>query len=496
MSAHLPALAQLDQVLRLEIIPEKEKDELYNVVALGEKGLLVSTQPSYPVASRNGWSLVRYDTLLNKVWENFYPIDSRMMPTKVYKDDTYFYVLLTEKESLDIQIFRLDYVTGYSELIKGSTLAYMMDINSFKVLGSTAYIGGMVKYRPVVVAFNIFDRRSRVLPGLYEPNSEISTIDVDNFHYVANIITYNTHRRKCNLTIRSFDNGGRLLKNLTMQSQKEKSLQTGKVTPLNEEEQMVIGNYSLRCSPYSQGLYMAKLNGDNQEFIKYYQFNDFQNFFSFMKPRRQERVRNRISKRREKGKEYLLRYRLLLHDIIERDDQYILVGEAYYPQYRSSSVPGAFYGRFYNDRIFDGYKYTHAVVCGFDKKGNLLWDNSFEIDDFTSYHLEEVVKVALDDDRIVLVYPKEGQLNTKVIKDSEVLITKENYPIKTNYETDKVMNSEDASVSLWYGKYFITWGFQEISNGKESGVRNTRKVFYLNKVTYRSDAATLLDKHK
>jgi hypothetical protein len=214
-----------------------------------------------------------------------------------------------------------------------------------------------------------------------------------------------------------------------------------------------------------------------------------------MKPKRKARVKNKIVKKREKGKEYQLRYRVLLHDIIEKDNQYIVIGEAYYPQYRSTSMYGGF-GRGYNDRIFDGYKYTHAVVCGFDKKGNLLWDNCFEIQDVTNYYLEEMVKVAVDDDKIILAYPQDGQLATKLIKGNEVVKNKENYPIKTNFEGDKVLNSEDVNVSDWYGKYFISWGHQEISNTKDAGVKNNRKVFYLNKVTYRTEATTLLNTPK
>ncbi|QHT67447.1 hypothetical protein GXP67_12805 [Rhodocytophaga rosea] len=497
LAGSLSSYAQLDQVLRLEIAPEKPDgdNELFNVISMKEKGLLVSTQTIYPELGNHLWRIARYDTMLNKVWEKQYAIKSLFIPTKVYKNDDFLYVLLTQKESLKIAIFRLDFSNGEYEMIEGSTLAYI-DVTHFKVLSNTAYIGGLVRYRPVVVAFNFFDKRSRVLPALYEPNSELDNLEIDNYENVVDVVTYNINRRKSNLIIRSFDYGGRMLKNITVESQKEKSLQTGKISSLNENEQFLIGNYSIRNSPYAQGMYMAKFNGDDQEFIKYFKFNDFENFFNFMKPRRKARVKNRIVKKREKGKEYQLRYRVLLHDIIEKDNQYILIGEAYFPQYRSSSIYGGMYSRSYNDRIFDGYKYTHAVVSGFDKQGNLLWDNCFEIQDYTSYDLEEIVKVAVDDEKIILVYPQDETLNTKLIKGNEVIKGKENYPIKTNYEGDKILDSEDVNVSEWYGKYFITWGQQEISNNKDAGVRNNRKVFYLNKITYNASEATMLHEDK
>jgi hypothetical protein len=488
------AFAQLDQVLRLELVPPKDIEELlYDVTSLGEHGLLVSTQPKFQLTGDNKWTISRYDTLLNKLWEKTYTIDQNLSPTQIYLDSAYLYVLLTQPESVKIKIFRMDFLTGDYDMIEGSTLAYI-DVSEFKVLGGTAYIGGLVKLRPVVVAFNFFDKRSRVLPALYEARSELCGIEVDYYRHIANIIVNNTVRNRTKLFIKSFDYSGRIIRNVPLQTTKEKSLQTAKVSDLNEKEQLVMGYYSLKASPYSQGIYMAKLNGDEQDFIKYFTFNDFTNFFSYMKPKRQERMKHRIVKLREKGKELQHRYRLLLHDVIETKDQYILVGEAYYPQYRSSSFYGyGSVGRGYNDRIFDGYRYTHAVVCGFDKTGNLLWDNSFEILDYNSFYLKEIVKVAVDDQKVILIYPEEGTVNTKVIKGNEVLKGKENYTIKTNFAGDKVTDAEDASVDHWYGKYFITWGMQEINNNKDSGVSNNRKVFYLNKINYSSEVSTLLD---
>ncbi len=483
--------AQLDQVLRLEITPDEKENELYNVISLKEKGLLVSSQTVYPEGGNHTWKIGRYDTMLNIMWEKTYIIKAEYSPTKVFQNDNFLYVLLTQNQSLKMSIFRLDFLNGDSELVEGSLLTYL-DITHFKVMSNTAYIGGRVKYRPVVVAFNFFDKRSKILPAMYEANSEISELEVDNYENTLDVILYNINRRRSDLSIKSYDYGGRLLKNMVVPSNRDKTLQTGRISPLNEEEHFLMGNYSVKNSPYAQGMYIAKMNGDEQEFIKYYKFNDFENFFSFMKPRRQVRVRNRIVKKRERGKEYQLRYRLMLHDIIEQDDQYILIGEAFYPQYRSNSFYGYGYygGNRYSDRIFDGYKYTHAVVCGFDKQGNLLWDNSFGIQDFVSYQLVEAVKVAVDEDKIVLVYPHEETLNTKIIKGNQVVKDKENYPIKTNFEHDKIVDSEDAKVSEWYGKYFITWGEQEINNSKDVGVKSTRKVFYLNKITYQTNAAT------
>jgi hypothetical protein len=343
----------------------------------------------------------------------------------------------------------------------------------------------VVKNRPVVVSFSFFDRRPRILPGLFGQNTEINGLRVSEENRTVSVIMYSTYRATCKLIVKTYSYQGKLLDEFAIKNEKDLSLVTGKIGILNNQERLLMGNYSVDCSPYSQGMYLAKFKNDEREFIRYFKFADFKNFFNYMKPARQERVKNRIVKKREKGKEMRLRYRLHIHDIIETEDQLILVAEAYYPQYRtaSSGTFGNVRG-YYNDRIFDGYQYTHAVVCGFDKNGNLLWDNSFEINDYVSYDLNEAVQVNVDKDRIVLAYPQDGNINTKVIKGNNILKNKENYKILTNFEHDKVTDSEPAKVAQWYDQYFLVWGQQTISNYKDSGVSKEREVFYMNKITY------------
>jgi hypothetical protein len=113
---NIPAVwAQLDQVLRLEITPKKEDNDLYNVISLKENGLLVTTQTVYPEGGNHTWNVSRYDTMLNRAWEKTYLIKAEYLPTKVYKNDNFLYVLLTQKESLKMAVFRMDLQNGDSE---------------------------------------------------------------------------------------------------------------------------------------------------------------------------------------------------------------------------------------------------------------------------------------------------------------------------------------------------------------------------------------------
>jgi hypothetical protein len=216
-----------------------------------------------------------------------------------------------------------------------------------------------------------------------------------------------------------------------------------------------------------------------------------------MNSRQQERMEKRIKKRKQQGKDLKLQYRLLVHDIIQRNGQYIMVAEAYYPEYRNSNyyAPGMFgygygyygygyspYGR--NTPIFDGWVYTHAVIAGFDMQGNLLWDNSFEINDVKTYSLREKVKVSFAQDNIVLAYSHKGMLKTKIIHGNDIVEGKEDMPLRAEYEGDVVRKSSVDNVDYWYQNNFLAWGYQKIRNQKDEQVKGRRNVFYFSKVGF------------
>ena len=73
-------------------------------------------------------------------------------------------------------------------------------------------------------------------------------------------------------------------------------------------------------------------------------------------------------------------------------------------------------------RLPVGFRTSHVVVCSFDRRGNLLWDNTFVLnEDVTRSELEEAVQpLSLPDGRVVLAYlTPENELHYKCINRSE-----------------------------------------------------------------------------
>ncbi|RRB02099.1 hypothetical protein [Larkinella rosea] len=493
--ACLPALAQFEPSARLELPISPNTEEFFDVTTLGDQGLLLNIRQSdYYSSAPTKFLFRRLDTNFKQLWANEYKIDPFYEPVRSCRTEQYVYWLLKETQNEKVAVMRVHLADGVIETFKGD-LVTPMDIFHFKVLDNVAYLGGYYRSRPVVVSFSFFDLTSKVLPGLYTNHIQLNNIEVDEERRLVHVMTDATHQRNCEFTVRTYSYEGKLVRTVNLDGRAH-SLISGKLLPINDEESLLVGNYSNDCTPYSQGVYMTRIRnsaatvgasetGENMaitptEDTRFIDFSELQNFFNYMKPKRQQKLLERLARRKDQGKDTKFRYRLLVHDLVPTDEGLMLLAEVYYPQYRGGAYPYLGSGRAY-DRYQEGYRYTHAFLCGFDKKGKLLWDNSLSIPDLSSYDLHQMVQVVRHGNSTVLAYPHEGEITAEVIQGGKVVKVQEKYSLKKLGEHEKVVYSENDQLEAWYDGHFLACGIQKIST--ERSMAPPREVFYINKVT-------------
>ncbi|MCY7352923.1 MAG: hypothetical protein LH606_20065 [Cytophagaceae bacterium] len=480
------ALAQLEQVQRMEFDLPSQGDEEYEVLTLGSDGVLVTRKKTeYYAGTPLQWHFTKYDMDLKTVWETDLKVKASMQPLLTYHNGHYLYWLFGEVDSEKINILRLHLDTGDQELIEGELLA-VSDVSHFKVLGNTAFVAGHYRDRAVVVRFDFFSRQSRVLPGLYVNHLEVSSLEVDETINELSVTVTTTRRGRCQLSLRTYSYEGKLLQETALPGEEGRTMLSGKVVPLGKGESLLVGTYSANCSPYAQGVYVARTgslpNEADRTAVKYLEFSQFKNFFNYLKPSRRQRVMERIARKKDEGKEAHFRYLMLVHDLIPTADGFLLVAEAYFPQYRNASASLMPFGRPGADRSLDGFRYTHALIGGFDKTGKLLWDNSFAMPDVMSYELEEQVQVTQQaNGQLVLAYPVEDKINTIVLRGSEVLREKEELELAPKTGLQRILSTENTSLAAWHNHYFLAWGIQRKAADRANPARD---VFYLNKLSY------------
>ena len=257
--------------------------------------------------------------------------------------------------------------------------------------------------------------------------------------------------------INDYTEDGQLIKTTTLNPTIGKMVSSAKYEKIGNDEAVMIGTYDsqfitgLVLNPASsdatgmtnnsQGIYFSKFHGGQQDTMKFYPFSKFENFLSYMDEGDLKQAMKRKSRADRRGEEMDVNYNILTHDIIKRNDEYILIGEAYYPEFRTqcyTTYTSSGFPITNCTTVFIGYRYTHAIIADFDKEGELLWDNCFPIQDILTFNLKERVKVMTSENDIVLAYSYGGYIKSQIIEGDKVVQGKEENKIETAYENDQV----------------------------------------------------------
>jgi hypothetical protein len=292
---------------------------------------------------------------------------------------------------------------------------------------------------------------------------------------------------------------------------------------------VVVGTYGHKNTigsskgPSSQGLYFsAYLDGELQE-SKFHSFTQFNNFFNFLGEKQKSKQEKKIKSKEEKGEELRLDYRLLMHEIMKKGDHYIVVAEAFYPDYKyvnyspfggtmgmlggglyspwnmlynpyrwgygnyglyspfsSYYSPWGYrgYNSYSNSQQFDGWIYTHAVIAELDEKGNLLWDHSIDLNNIKEDKLIQKIKTSLHGDVLTLSYQRGNNIISKYISAQGQSGEEKVQELSRQNEGDRIRRQEKTDLNYWYSNNFIASGNQTINNSEEG----RRSVFFLTKI--------------
>ncbi|MFZ6009158.1 MAG: hypothetical protein ACOYXT_02325 [Bacteroidota bacterium] len=486
------ANAQVLQTERYEITL-RDNEKQFEIIPAEDHGLLLYRRLGG--GKDDKLQLARLDTAFHEVWHGYLPIDKKsvLVGKKFFQKKIYLLTRYQDYTRNDLELFIIQQEDGtYSHhKIKG----YIpFAPTEFQITEKAVLIGGYFNRVPIVLHFSLEISKSKVLPGLFNESGELTQIKTYSDGTFDVLISARNFKRQQTIWIKSYDSDGSLLTNQALEPEENKNLIFGRSIKTSNNMQIVAGVYGTRASEFSRGMFIASVDPSGLQQIRYYNFGDLENFFKYMKAKREQRIKSRIERRKIKGKKIKFNYRFLVHELVPYQNQYILLGEAFYPKY--IPVDRSYYSGFFfapysrssyvaqNGRIFDGYYYTHAVVMGFDRQGRLLWDNSFEINDVKTFTLEQFVKIDIRQDNIALLYLYDNELRTKIIKGNQVLEGKTSDPIKTKFETDIIRNDASAISKLeyWYHKYLYAYGVQDIVS-PEKGNKFKRKVFFINKVT-------------
>ncbi|MVN78193.1 hypothetical protein GO988_17835 [Hymenobacter sp. HMF4947] len=359
-----------------------------------------------------------------------------------------------------------------------------------------------------VLLLDVATGRFQFLSSLYEPLSSELTSVADSPAGRAEFVLSQSNGLKQRLMLRQLSaNQGELLRSELVQTESERSLLTAQLSPPQDTSaRLLAGTYALRDVRYAQGLFATDLTATpttettaHHSALRFYDFRHLRHFFDYLAPARSARLHSRSARREARAARPLRwHYHLLLHELLPQSGGgYTMVAEVYSPQYQYNSYNGFSpmmtglprggglapigsypYSSNYG-RQFLGFRTTHVLVCGFDKRGNLLWDNAFVVGPgVVRSELEPAVQaLPLADGRLVLAYSIDNEVHYKRINQGEPAPNDAHVELLTaaGPTPEKVLDVTQPDLAPWVGNQYIASGFQRIK--AERGPE--RQVFFL-----------------
>lgn len=491
--------AQNDRPFRIELQSPEEMYP-YDVINLHEKGLIVFFENENISKSLVNWRFVYYDVFFRKQWSTDVPMPRYMEPKLTFADSTRFSILFKYEGKRNmpeihkyVSISLQDSVRKVFDLPvdKRSTprkLYSFSDRAFFSYSDDKSETFYMLKYAEGVaqtIKFPSVENGSIQFLSTI-PNSTQILVGVRN----------DISRKNNELIIFRMSIDGLIVSSSQLPFNDDAFINQAKIIPINNDTLMILGTYVLKnriqgnfFSPSTEvntGVFTALYNYQQLDTAKYFNFSQNAMIFRYLSSKEQDKMRKKVESERSVGESVSLDLQLLVHEPVLKDSTIFFLVEAFSPEYRTDeSMSFDFYGRpMPNNRTyFEGYRYTNAIVSGFDFNGSQLWDHNYSLNEMISFDLIPRVSLSSDSNVTLLAYSYDGNINTFAFNGYNVVQNPERSRIEPLHSSDFVIRTEKSQLEHWYKNFFLSYGYQKIrSSGK--GNKNRDNAFFLNKMVY------------
>lgn len=480
--------SQVSQSVRKEI--EQEEGYSFNIYPFKEKGVLIKykNEDKKERANELNFEMVNseFNTLKTKKIVTSKDFDENY---SFYSDDhLYFFELNFKKGDFQchsIQIPDLESVSAFGTLPKKSVWY------DHRVIDGKMFIATRVKKEHIIQVVDMKSGKYMSVRPESEADADLGFNGIESIEYEGRteiLFKYTSCiKKECEFKVFAFDSdGNRNGKVITFPKHEEYTFLTVKLNKESDDKYAMLGTYAYKGSG-ANGFFTAKASQGKVSNVKYYNFLEMPNYLDFYSDRAQKKIEKKQEKSEKKGKEFAFSYNVLVHQIYKQNDQYILVGEFYYPTYVTVTSTSYVNGKPVTTtrREFDGYQYSKALVTAFDTDGELVWSNFFPMYlHYKPFSVKSFIRVKLADDKVDLAYINQNLIKTITFEDGEIVNEADATFVQAMDDDDVIKTASIGNMTYWYDNFYIAFGYQKIKNKEMERGNKKRKVFYLNKVSY------------
>ena len=486
--------AQVNYQKRIEF-DTKDGFDNEEIHPFGSNGFIMSSRSEETQDGEAEWNYELYNTDLESVKLKSVKINKKFSSDETYSNSEGLCVFYRDKKG-NFSLVSVGAKDLAIEQAEGK-LPKKTYVGDMVVLGDYAFLKASVKKKPFLISVNRKTGRSNLIPIIIGDYSAKKTYIqrmqvLEKSGEILVFVEVTVKKKKNEIYVVQLNSEGEKTGMFHFTDRINENIIDISGTNVGSDAYVFTGTYSRSGVVSSEGIFFSRVEKEKVDFIKFYKFTDLKQFLSYLPQREQDKMEKKMQKKESKGKELTYNYRIADHAVIKAGDDFLFLGEAFYPTYRQEAytttrtVNGVTTTTTQYRTVFDGYQYTHAVLAKFNDKGKLLWDQTFAMwPAYKPYFVKRFISVAEQtDDDIKMVFASYNRIVSKTVA-MDGTVTQENKSnvIETGFSGDKAKYSY-SNIDYWYGRFFIAFGNQVIKNKEDKSVKRKRKVFFISKVEY------------
>jgi hypothetical protein len=494
----LPGRSQTG-VLRLELEAALNSD-IYELVPLEEQGLLIFYETK-DEAGENGknWFFTFYDPSFSEVWKAHIPVIAGAEFQDHTRQDSLLYLFFlnnarAKPESVNFQLVTIDLVNKISYETKGD-LPGESSFVKFCISGNKIFIGLNLKNEQAAIySIDLESGAVNEFRISYPDQNFIEDLTYDPYNdHIVSIVSNYLARKQNKMYLLTLSPEAAFVNDLEVSPVLTgKYLNTARILIADSASLMLLGTYSNIASKIpaqseyfgieSTGVFSTRIRNLAQEFMNYYNFTEFRNLRAGVSARDFYRLQK---KKDRESPEYSINYELLTHDPELEDSTLVIMFEAFYPEFRTvSDISYDYWGRpiTHTYSVFEGFRFFNSILTGFNLDGELLWDNSLEMNIAPTSRMNKRSAYFFDGKPAILYYNDGSKIAYRICIENTELEPFTNLDLETSEFGDKITAVGQNNLVHWYDYSFLAYGYHTIRNNLLTE-KNERTVFYVNKIS-------------
>lgn len=492
--------AQDDRPFRIEFQAPEEVYP-YDVINLGKKGVVVYFENEAISKTQINWRFIYYDVYFRKQWVVDVPLPKTMEPALTFADSTRLALLFKYEGKKKSTVLHQFVTIQLKDTISHSiAIPFNKEVipNVLYATSDRAFFSYYKDDDEQFFSLNYADGQTKSIQFPELKKAFVQFVKpIPNSSQLMVAVRNDLGKKINELCLYRISMDGLIVHKISILPSQETFFNKLTAIQLSEDSVLLIGSYVLTnsisggfLSPSSEqntGLFSALMvDFKIVDSVRFFNFAYNKTIFKYLSSKEQDKMKKKLENT-NKEDVVSLNLQLMVHDPVSTDSAIVVLCEAYYPEYRTEeNVNYDFYGRpFPNNRTyFEGYRYTNSIVCGFNRRGVLIWDNNFSLNELISYELKHRVALCPDSNVVLLAFSNDGNINTAAISGYKVVQNPERSRIEPLNSSDFIVKTEKPQIEFWYENYCLSYGYQKI-RGSGKGSKNRDNAFFLNKMIYK-----------